>query len=118
MNTLKLLTALLIFLLIILSIVTICMVINNKRIIKESFFGSDQQCPPNSARLSASKSYQTYLKGFCSTDIDNLGSEPEGEESQSSENKSPYKCAPNYYRMKGRESYNTESNAWCRLASN
>ena len=120
MNSLKLLTSFIIIMLIVLSILIICVLINNTRLIKENFY-SDNSCPPYSVRLNASNSYKTLSKGFCSSAAS--GSNKQSQEDDygqisNSNNKSPYKCPVDSYRLSARKSFKSPNKNWCATISN
>ena len=114
MNSLKLITVLLIIILVVLTVVTVCLLVKNKNIIKETFFASNHGCPPYTYDHSGKYSHLSKSKGWCATsdfgedyyasgNTDNMGQF----------SKSKIKCQPNFYRVHGTHSIETDTKAWC-----
>jgi hypothetical protein len=114
MNSIKAVTALLIILLVILTVVSICLLIKNKRIIKETFFVSNHNCPPYTYDHSGKNSYFSKSKGWCATAAFEDEVTQSGDYNQpGSYNQSSIKCPPTHYRVPGKISMETESKTWC-----
>ena len=114
MNSLKLITVLLIITLVVLTVVTVCLLVKNKNIIKETFFVSNHGCPPYTYDHSGKYSYLSKSKGWCATSDFGEDYYASGDADNMSQfSKSKIKCPLYYHRVPGKHSIETESKAWC-----
>jgi len=115
MDKLKLLTIIVIVVLLVLTTLTLCMIVKNANLIKETFVESNHNCYPYTSVLNARLSFNSPSKGWCTTgDYDDLD---EGEDDYSDSKKSSA-CGPSgkYHRISGKESMKLDSKAWCKSA--
>ena len=110
MNKIEMLTIIFIVVLVILTILTIYVMYSNSFAIKESFFASKHNCYPDSSDHNARNSFNSKIKGWCTTgdyrtktgsDFDEAG-------------ESKVRCPSDYYRVKSEESVSFNSKSWCK----
>lgn len=115
MENFKILTILLVILLILITAITVCILIKNISLLKETFSNSNHNCYPYTADLNARLSHLSPSKGWCTTgDYPELQSEGDFGDSKKS---SACDASGNYYRIKGEESVKLNSKAWCKSAN-
>lgn len=104
---------LILFILVIITCLTLSIFYKTFPLVKETFLPSgNHNCYPYTSIHKPSNSYNTKSKGWCSTK--DYGYSNDDDYDSSSYGNSPVKCQSNYSRVNAAESYKTNTKAYCR----